>query len=119
LKHQRDLYDSLVQDALDKSDPTHIDAIAAAKQEMGETMSHILELSVKSGSTADQQRVLVDQLNEIQYDYNGLLASTDKLETLRRIRQSVYAKHGGEMMVLTGLFIVAGLGLLILVAKTR
>lgn len=38
------------------------------------------------GSLAKQRDELIEKLRRIQRDYNGLLANTDKIETLRRIR---------------------------------
>jgi hypothetical protein len=112
------VYDNLVADALAKNDASKVDAIAAAKQAMNETLNKMLALSAKTG-TADQQEELVRRIMEIQRDYNGLLVATDKLETLRRIHQFMDERGGSELKLYGIAFFLATMGLFIMVIRTH
>jgi hypothetical protein len=112
------IYENLVADAIARNDTSKIDAIAAAKQAMGESLSKMLELSSRSG-TESQQQELIRRIMEIQRDYNGLLVSTDKLETLRRIHQQMDATQGTGLKLFGVLFVVASLSLILMTTRTR
>jgi hypothetical protein len=112
------IYESLVADAIARNDTSKIDAIAAAKHAMGESLSKMLELSSRSG-TESQQQELIRRIMEIQRDYNGLLVSTDKLETLRRIHQQMDATQGTGLKLFGVLFVVASLSLILMTTRTR
>jgi hypothetical protein len=112
------IYENLVADAIARNDSSKIDAIAAAKQAMGESLSKMLELSSRSG-TESQQQELIRRIMEIQRDYNGLLVSTDKLETLRRIEQQMDATQGTGLKLFGVLFAVAALSLILMTTRTR
>lgn len=112
------IYESLVADAIARNDTSKIDAIAAAKQAMGESLSKMLELSAKSG-TDSQQQELIRRIMEIQRDYNGLLVATDKLETLRRIHQRMDETQGTGLKLFGVLFAVAALSLILMTTRTR
>jgi hypothetical protein len=112
------IYESLVADAIARNDTSKIDAIAAAKQAMGDSLSKMLELSARSG-TDSQQQELIRRIMEIQRDYNGLLVSTDKLETLRRIHQQMDATQGTGLKLFGVLFVVAALSLILMTTRTR
>jgi hypothetical protein len=112
------IYENLVADAIARNDTSKIDAIAAAKQAMGESLSKMLELSARSG-TDSQQQELIRRIMEIQRDYNGLLVSTDKLETLRRIEQQMDATQGTGLKLFGVLFVVAALSLILMTTRTR
>jgi len=112
------IYENLVADAIARNDSSKIDAIAAAKQAMGESLSKMLELSSRSG-TESQQHELIRRIMEIQRDYNGLLVSTDKLETLRRIHQQMDATQGTGLKLFGVLFVVASLSLILMTTRTR
>jgi hypothetical protein len=78
----------------------------------------MLELSARSG-TDSQQQELIRRIMEIQRDYNGLLVSTDKLETLRRIHQQMDATQGTGLKLFGVLFVVAALSLILMTTRTR
>ena len=112
------IYENLVADAIARNDSSKIDAIAAAKKAMGDSLSKMLELSARSG-TDSQQQELIRRIMEIQRDYNGLLVSTDKLETLRRIHQQMDATQGTGLKLFGVLFVVAALSLILMTTRTR
>lgn len=112
------IYENLVADAIARNDSSKIDAIAAAKKAMGDSLSKMLELSARSG-TDSQQQELIRRIMEIQRDYNGLLVSTDKLETLRRIEQQMDATQGTGLKLFGVLFVVAALSLILMTTRTR
>jgi hypothetical protein len=117
-QQRKTVYDNLVAQALEKDDITKLDAIAAAKQAMNDTLSKMLALSAKTGSS-DQQDDLIRRVMEIQRDYNGLLVATDKLETLRRIHQITDVRDGAALKIYGLAFLVAVIGLMILVMRTH
>ena len=112
------IYENLVADAIARNDTSKIDAIAAAKKAMGDSLSKMLELSARSG-TDSQQQELIRRIMEIQRDYNGLLVSTDKLETLRRIHQQMDVTQGTGLKLFGVLFVVAALSLILMTTRTR
>lgn len=69
-------------------------------------------------NTAEYRDSLVEKLKRIQLDYNGLLQTTDKLETLRRIRAQ---ETDESKAVLLQYFIALGvlIGLVFLVIIVR
>jgi hypothetical protein len=106
------VYDGLVQHALETNDTSQLNKIAEAKKAMNDTLSNMLALSSKTG-TAEEQEELIERIMKIQRDYNGILASTDKLETLRRIHQFEEVQKGTGTKIFGALFVVASLALLI------
>ena len=117
-RKRKTIYNNLVASALEKNDTTQVNAIASAKQAMAETLDKMLALSAKTGSS-DQQNELIRRVMEIQRDYNGLLVATDKLETLRRIHQFTDEREGATMKLYGVAFLIATLGLLVMVTRTR
>jgi hypothetical protein len=117
-QQQQAQYDKLVADALKRNDPSALPAIAAAKQEMRNTLSEMLELSARTPHE-EQQQELIRRIMEIQRDYNGLLTGTDKLETLRRIHQTTSEKHNSQVGLYATGFLLASLTLVVLVMRTR
>jgi hypothetical protein len=115
---QKAVYDQLVADALTNSDSNAITSIAAAKKAMSDTLSEMLELS-ESTNRNDQQEELIRRIMEIQRDYNGLLVSTDKLETLRKIRQFQDSRADVNLKIYGLGFLIASLALVILLSRTR
>ena len=116
-KARKAVYDSLVKNALATNDVSKVDAIANAKKAMTDTLSKMLALSESTGPSA-QQDELIRRIMQIQYDYNGLLVATDKLETLRKIHQFQDAKADVNLKIYGVGFLVASLALVILIART-
>ena len=117
-QRRKTIYDNLVASALATNDASKVDAIAAAKQAMNETLSKMLALSARSG-TSDQQDELIRRIMEIQRDYNGLLVATDKLETLRKIRQFQESRTGADLKIYGLGFLIAGLALVVMITRRR
>ena len=117
-QRRKTVYDNLVANALETNDTTKIDAIASAKKAMADTLSKMVALSAKTGSE-DQQEELIRRVMEIQRDYNGLLVATDKLETLRRIHQFMDERQGSELKLYGLAFLLATIGLFVMVIRTH
>lgn len=115
---RKTVYDNLVADALANNDKSKIDAIAAAQIAMSESLSKMLEVSAKSG-TESQQEELTRRIMQIQHDYNGLLVGTDKLQTLRLLRQSLDVRDSFGLKVLGVAFLITTLVLLFQIMRTR
>lgn len=73
-------YDTLLATA----DASKLPELRRLNQELSGLLSQMLENSARY-NTADEEE-LIRRLQQIQKDYNGLITSTDDLETLRRIR---------------------------------
>ena len=66
--------------------------IAALNMEISKTLEDMIAILAQvkrdeSGRVQEYRGQLLSNLQRIQRDYNGLTQSTDRLETLRRIRQ--------------------------------
>jgi hypothetical protein len=72
-------------------DISQIPKIKELNAALAKTLNAMIEkltfLKKDSPNLKLERDVLVQRLGRIQYEYSGLLANTDKLETLRRIRQ--------------------------------
>lgn len=84
-------YDSLVAQALQSNDATQIpklrDLNAGIAKTLNEMIQQLTFLKKDTPNIKTERNELIERLRQIQKDYNGLLVNTDKLETLRRIRQ--------------------------------
>ena len=84
-------YDKLVESALTSRDVSQIPKIKELNTGLSKTLNAMIEkltfLKKDSPNLKLERDELVKRLGQIQSDYNGLRANTDKLETLRRIRQ--------------------------------
>jgi len=116
-QHHKRIYDALVAQTLQTNDLTKIDQVLTATRTMSESLSEMLAQSAQSGTTV-QQEELIRRIMEIQRDYNGLLVSTDKLETLRRIHQFMEGQQTSGLQMFGTFFIVASLGLLVMMMRT-
>lgn len=116
-QHHKRIYDTLVAETLRTNDLTKIDQVLTATQTMSESLSEMLAQSAKSGTTV-QQEELIRRIMEIQRDYNGLLVSTDKLETLRRIHQFMSVQQDAGLRMFGTFFIIASLGILVMIMRT-
>ena len=83
---------------------------------MNNTLSEMLRLTEQTGRGASQDE-LIERIMEIQRDYNGLLVATDKLETLRRIRQQQDLVANGSLRIYGLGFLIACVGLIIVIAR--
>ena len=115
---QKTVYDNLVSKALEKNDSSMLPAIASAKAAMKETLSDMLHLSESTNRT-DKQDELIRRIMEIQRDYNGLLVSTDQLETLRKIHQFQDSRTSADLKIYGVGFLIAGLALVVLITRTH
>ena len=109
--------EQLVKSAENTQNNTKLNEIAAATRSIDETLEKMAKLIADSGSD-DQQDVLIRRIMEIQRDYNGLLVSTDKLETLRRIRQMTDMREGYQLKLYGLFFLLASIGLIITITRT-
>jgi hypothetical protein len=84
-------YDSLSSQAIATDDVTQIPKLRELNSAIAATLNDMIEkLTFLKQNTTDIKRerdMFIQKLGQIQRDYNGLVAATDTLETLRRIRQ--------------------------------
>lgn len=84
---QSALYESYIREG------ASVEKISALNVEITKTLEEMIGIltNVKQddgGYIKDYRSQLIEKLQRIQQDYNGLVQNTDTLETLRRIRQS-------------------------------
>lgn len=84
-------YDTLSSQAIQSEDTTKIPKLRELNIAIAGTLNEMIEkLTFLKQNTPDikQERDnFIQKLGQIQRDYSGLIAATDTLETLRRIRQ--------------------------------
>jgi hypothetical protein len=83
-------YENHVHQALESGDiHPHIGALKTLNQQISSVLDEMIALTAKAKeSHATVYRDdLMQKLDRIQRDYNGLALNTDQLETLRRIRR--------------------------------
>jgi hypothetical protein len=94
-------YDALVTSAIASQDASQIPKIKELNTAISKTLNDMIEKSTYlKKETPDLTKLrdeLVGKLRKIQQDYNGLLANTDTLETLRRIRQQESSSNNKEL----------------------
>ena len=106
-------YDELLAKALEERDTTqrqkYVDQLMALKQQMADSLHE----EISKTSIEDQKKILVDQLVRIQHEYSGVLESTDKLETLRRLHEQIQPSFFGYYEMAFGVACLALVGLLL------
>lgn len=116
-------YRGLVDGALQLQGSDALNASVAQITEKNQQLSSVLDkmLSVlasvkQEGSNLNEYKdELVRRLQKIQTDYNNLKNNTDRLETLRRIREYEYSKtHTSLNWYMLGFFVVCAVLLICL-----
>jgi len=83
-------YEALMKDTLDNNKPENIPKLVELYKQLTNELNKEIEkksTNIKGDRIDIAQQKLVERLQQIQMDYNGLLTTSDDLETLRRIRQ--------------------------------
>jgi hypothetical protein len=126
-KTKYDLYTQYASEALATGNATtreeFIQKIKVLNTELASILAEMIRSLTNSKNTAPSTEKLRDELvsrlQRIQFDYNGLLVSTDKLTTLRRIRQFETAKSTEKVNTyLIGLAVLSALLVLAVILKT-
>jgi hypothetical protein len=88
---QLDKYNTLSSQAIQAEDTSQIPKLREMNIAIAGTLNEMIEkLTFLKDNTPDikqERNTLIQKLGQIQRDYSGLIAATDTLETLRRIRQ--------------------------------
>lgn len=91
-------YDTLSSQAIQSEDTTKIPKLRELNIKIAETLNEMIEkltfLKQNTSDIKEERSKLIQKLGQIQRDYSGLIAATDTLETLRRIRQQ--ASHDAD-----------------------
>jgi len=91
-------YDTLSSQAIQSEDTTKIPKLRELNIKIAETLNQMIEkltfLKQNTPDIKEERSKLIQKLGQIQRDYSGLIAATDTLETLRRIRQQ--ASHDAD-----------------------
>ena len=115
---QVDDYESMSQLAIQNRDASRLPAIRAKAQEIAATLNQMVEkltyMKQETPTLQAQRDNLLQRLRRIQTDYNELMANSDDLETLRRIREQesdagklILYQYVGLFLLLAALVLVA------------
>jgi len=88
--HLMSQYEGHVNEAVKSGNiQSHVEALKALNQQIADVLDQMIAITAKAKeSHATLYRDdLMQKLDRIQKDYNGLAQSTDQLETLKRIRR--------------------------------
>ena len=112
-------YDTTIQQALAKSDPSAIPRIKELNADLAKALDKMIEkLAMAKKDTPLLQRerdILIEKLRRIQKDYNGLIVNTDNLETLRRIREQEGGDTRRQLYRYLAFFFILCVGILLLI----
>lgn len=125
LKTLFDEYSQLVTTTLENPSQvnTNIEQIKAKNVQIAAMLDEMIRQSSMSGTTdpsvENARADLIQKLNRIQTDYNGLIQNTDKLETLRRIRSFKQDSSQSELQVYLFAFLFLGLIVIVVLMFKR
>ena len=112
-------YDAAVQQALATNDASRIAAIRQLNTEVSRLLDQMIQqLTFAKRDTpilVKERDILVQKLRRIQLDYNGLLVNTDKLETLRRIREQEGGSFKRDLYRYLMFFFIVCVGILLMI----
>jgi hypothetical protein len=120
----RTQYDTLVKETL--ADPSKVSANLPLIEQVNQQIAGVLDKMLtqlqfaRQGENSDAYRQeLIEILQKIQSDYNGLKTGTDKMETLRRIRAFQDTSWKSTLNIYIGLFLIFGVILLLVILFRR
>jgi len=125
LKILFDEYNQLVTTTLENPAQinTNLTQIQAKNVEIANKLNQLIQDSAMSGSTdpsvENARQDLIQKLNRIQRDYNGLIQNSDKLETLRRIRSFKADSSQSELQLYLFVFLFLGLVVIVVLMFKR
>ncbi len=113
-------YETMVKTAIQTEDTSKIAEIQAKNAGIAKTLNEMIEkltfLKRETPSLTKERDHLVDRLRQIQQDYNGLKSNSDKLETLRRIRQEESTEANRQLYLYFGFFLLVCLIIVVFLA---
>lgn len=114
---QRKEYDELVELAVRTEDVTQLPKLREMNASLAKLLNQMIEqltfLKKNTPSINKERDELISRLRQIQRDYNGLLVNTDKLETLRRIRQQESRESTRQLYLFLIFFLLVSLGIVV------
>lgn len=121
---QMTAYNNLIDESIKNpaSITTNLEKIKKLNVDISRTLDQMIALSTRTDTMQRMETTrdeLVNKLQRIQRDYDGLLVNTDKLETLRRIRQFEEKDWKREVLIYLIVFLVLALVLLIIMFVRR
>jgi len=111
-KYQRQLseYDALVETTLTTNDTSQIAKLRTLNEAIAKTLNEMIQaltfMKKETSPIKNERDELITRLTQIQRDYNGLLVTTDELETLRRIRQQESTEANRQLYMYFGFFLL-------------
>jgi hypothetical protein len=112
-------YDAAIQRAIATNDITMVAQIRQMNTDVSKLLDQMIQaLTFAKNDTpilVKERDTLVQKLRRIQLDYNGLLVNTDKLETLRRIREQEGDSFKRDLYRYLLFFFIVCVGILLMI----
>lgn len=103
-------YEDLVKTAIQTEDVSQVPILREKNIAISTTLNRMIEkltfLKKETPSLSSERDVLISRLRQIQQDYDGLKENTDKLETLRMIRQQEGTEANRQLYLFIGFFLL-------------
>jgi hypothetical protein len=121
-KYERQMkeYDALIDSAISANDTSQVAKLLQMNASIASTLNEMIEkltfLKKDTPSIKKERDELIARLTQIQKDYNGLLVTTDQLETLRRIRQQESTEANRQLYLYFGFFLLVCLVMIVYLA---
>jgi septal ring factor EnvC (AmiA/AmiB activator) len=100
-------YEAAMNDSIQRNDPSRLPELRTMSEKIQNTLNKMIEnityLKKETPTIKTERDTLLETLRRIQQDYSAMLANTDDLETLRRIRQ----QENGEARRLLMIYLIA------------
>ena len=113
------IYESYIKDAIRTKNPDMIEKIKALNVSIAATLdamiAHLATVKEETANSKMYRDDLVAKLSRIQSDYNGLQQDTDKLETLRRIREFETSNINESVFTYLVIFLIGVLVVLLII----
>jgi hypothetical protein len=97
----------MMEESIRRNDPRRLPELRTKSEEIQNTLNRLIEsityLKKETPDLRSERDALLEKLRRIQKDYGEMIANTDDLETLRRIRE----QEGGEARRLLLLYLIA------------
>ena len=106
-KRQVAAYEAVINRSIQQNDPSRLPELRTLSEGIQATLTRMIEsltyLKKETPDIRSERDALLVTLRRIQTDYGAMLANTDDLETLRRIRE----QEGGEAQRLLMMYLFA------------
>ena len=115
-------YQKTMEESIQRNDPSQLPLIRSMSEGIQRTLNRMIEnvtyLKRETPDLKTERDKLLEDLRRIQRDYNAMLANTDDLETLRRIREQEGGAARRELLIYLMAFLFVSIMLVIYLVYT-